>query len=123
MGLGRRVVLLSDAVGSTTGERNRRSGTREITMGVYIYRLEPKVRKHAVYGEIGILTYWDKLEWADDKRVSRQNAKIARHNARWHNRLPRFVMFRDGDGTVYDYTGNRVAVYYDTEALPIAIAP
>lgn len=95
-------------------------------MGVYLYRLEPKTRKHPVYGEVGVLKYWDRLQWADSAAVDRQEKAVDRQNEKWSGRLPKYVVFRWTTGiqdTVYDFTRNGGAVYYDTESLPLASPP
>lgn len=95
-------------------------------MGVYIYRLEPKTRKHPVYGEVGVLKYWSRLEWADSDAVSKQEKAIERHNQKWAGRLPKYVIFHSKtglEGAVYDFTKNGEAVWYDTESLPEAELP
>lgn len=97
-------------------------------MGVYIYRLEPKTRKHPVYGEVGVLRYWDRLEWASYQAVDKQEKAIARHNEKWAGRLPKYVVFRWTDkhvdmSDVRDFTKNGEAVWYDTESLPVATPP
>ena len=87
-------------------------------MGVYIYRLEPKTRKHPVYGEVGVLKYWDRLCWANWEDVRKQEKAIERHNQKWSGRLPKYVIFRWTTGLqdiVYDFTKNGEAVWYDTE--------
>lgn len=95
-------------------------------MGVYIYRLEPKTKRHPIFGEVGILSYWDKLAWADFQEVDKQERRIAAHNKKWEGRLPKFVVFRyDKKVTdkVYDFSGNKMAIWYDTENLPPAPTP
>ena len=95
-----------------------------VTMGVYIYRLEPKTRQHPAFGEVGVLKYWDRLEWADSEAVEKQERAIARHNEKWAGRLPKYVVIRWRSGVgeqVYDFSKNGEAVWYDTESLPEAV--
>lgn len=89
-------------------------------MGVYIYKLEPKTRKHPVYGEVGVLKYWDKLAWFDFDDEKKQQRAIERQNEKWAGRLPKFVVFHREPEVVYDFSKNGEAVYYDTESLPLA---
>ena len=97
-------------------------------MGIYIYKLEPKTRKHPVYGEVGVLRFWDRLAWYDGRAVERQERAIARHNQRWAGRVPKFVVIRwEGHGVdmddVREFHRERSAVWYDTEPLTKASPP
>lgn len=102
-------------------------------MGIYIYRLEPKTRKHPIYGEVGVLRYWEKVAWFGCDAIDRQERLIRRFEEKWAERvrwcqgLPRFVVIRKLDGTiepqVYDFSKNGSAVWYDTDPLPEATPP
>ena len=96
-------------------------------MGVYIYRLEPKTRKHPVYGEVGVLRYWDRLAWASYEAVDKQERAIARFNEKWAGRIPQYVVIRWSGGVdmsdVRDFRRERSAVWFDTEPLPEATPP
>lgn len=92
-------------------------------MGVYIYRLETKLRKHPIYGEVGVLKYWDRLAWASFGEVREQEKRIALQNKKWAHNKPRFVVFVGNKNTVYDFSDYPYAVYYDTESLPLATPP
>jgi len=100
-------------------------------MGVYIYRLEPKSYTHPIYGEVGVLAYWDKLHWAEYREVRAQENRIEAENKKWANRKPKFVVFRldkkdkirQVSDKVYDFSTYPQAVYYDTEPLPEAVLP
>ena len=104
-------------------------GKRGNEMGVYIYRLEPKFYNHPIYGEVGVLAYWDKLHWADSREVRAQEKRIAIQNKKWQGKKPKFVVFRWDEkdnlvsDKVYDFSKYPQAVYYDTEPLPLAALP
>jgi len=97
-------------------------------MGVYIYRLEPKTRKHPIYGEVGVLRFWQRLAWYDDAAVDKQEKAIARFNEKWAGRIPQYVVYRWTDkhvdmSDVREFRRERSAVWFDTEPLPEATPP
>jgi len=92
-------------------------------MGVYIYKLQPKLRKHPIYGEVGVLKYWDKLWLANPLEAREQEKRVAAQNKKWAHNKPKYVVFVGNSKTVYDFSDYPYAVYYDTESLPLATPP